>query len=44
MPAPTPLPEPEASAAVAWVQGWWLGIAVGFVIGLGAAVLGGLLR
>ena len=42
--APTPLPEPEASAAHAWAQGWWSGIAVGAVCGLGLAVLMGGLR
>ena len=32
------LPEPEYAAHHAWCEGWWQGIAVGFVIGLGFAV------
>lgn len=36
-----PLPTVECSQleATAWRAGWWQGIAVGFVIGLGAAVV-----
>lgn len=44
MHAPASLPDPEAPAARAWAQGWWAGIAVGAVCGLGVAVLLGVLR
>ena len=45
--APAPLPRlrtTDAEAKAAWVTGWWAGKVTGFVLGLGAAVLIGVLR
>lgn len=41
--APKPLPEVEQSEAASFFEGWWMGIAVGFVIGAGlvAALMSG---
>lgn len=36
---PTPLPEIADRPKRAWAAGWWAGIAVGFINGLGFAVL-----
>ena len=45
--APAPLPRlhtADAEAKAAWVTGWWAGKVTGFVLGLAAAVLIGVLR
>lgn len=42
--APSRIPTVQQAAQVEWAAGWWAGIVVGFVIGLGAAVLIGVLR
>jgi hypothetical protein len=34
-----PLPQVQSSANYAWREGWWQGIAVGFVTGLACSVI-----
>ena len=42
---PTPLPQLQSGEAkAAWTAGWWHGQIIGFVLGLGAAVLLGWLK
>lgn len=41
---PTPLPQITDTPAREFASGWWAGIAVGCVCGLGLAVLLGFLR
>ena len=45
--APAPLPRlrtTDADTKAAWLTGWWAGKVTGFVLGLAAAVLIGVLR
>lgn len=41
---PAPLPTVQGATASAWAAGWYTGLAVGTVTGLGLAVLLGLLK
>lgn len=41
---PEPLPELADAPRAAWHSGWWAGIAVGTVSGMGIAVLLGIAR
>lgn len=44
LPKYQPLPQVDAASAAEWFSGWWHGIAVGAVIGIGiGALLGGVL-
>lgn len=36
---PSTLPTVDAIEQYAWLQGWWQGIGVGFVIGVAVAVI-----